>query len=120
MNFKKMPKPQQSEINKTYTVDDLKMVKVTFTFPVWKTSSFDDICSEFEDSYMNIRDNGMIEESDISFEDLSDWNKDSNKNNDWYFYHRDIEVTVKDILEQTKNAFTNKSKPKPKPKRKGK
>jgi hypothetical protein len=118
MNFKKIAKPEHNESNKTFTVDNLKMVKVTFTFPVWKSSSYEDICNEFEDSCLSIRDNGVIEESDMSLAELSDWNNTHNKENDWYFYHRDLEVTVKDIVDETKVAIVNKSKPKPKKKKK--
>ena len=120
MNFKKIAKPEHSEENKSFTVDNLKMVKVTFTFPVWKTSSYEDICTEFEDSTLSIRDTGVVEESDMSLAELLDWNNTHNKENDWYFYHRDLEVTVKDIVDETKVAIANKSKSKSKPKPKKK
>jgi hypothetical protein len=120
MNFKKIAKPEHSEENKSFTVDNLKMVKVTFTFPVWKSSSYEDICNEFDDSCLSIRDNGVIEESDMSLAELLDWNNTHNKENDWYFYHRDLEVTVKDIVDETKVAIANKCNPKAKPKAKPK
>lgn len=112
MNFKKIAKPASSRTEKTYTVDDLKMVKVSVTFPVWKTASFEDICQEFNDS-VNINDTGVIEESAITVSDLENWVKNyksEDSDGEWYFYHRDMDITADDIIRNSKSKPKRKSK----------
>lgn len=115
MNFKKINKPVSSDdFDNDFTASDLKMVKVTFTFPVWKNSTFADICAEFSDSNLIIEDHGTIEESPVTLAELEAWHKEYDKisDNSWYFYHRDTDYTVEDIINNSK------SKPKSKPKKK--
>jgi hypothetical protein len=112
MNFKKINKPTNTgEDDKNFTVDDLKMVKVTFTFPAWKTASFQDICSEFADADLTAHENAVVEESSVNLSELKSWNDEYTKiaGNSWYLYHRNIDVSVDDIVE-------NGKKPKPKKK----
>lgn len=111
MNFKKINKPTYpDDFNNDFTASDLKMVKVTFTFPVWKNATFEDIRGEFSDSDLNIEDHGTVEESPVTCAELEAWNEEFNKvaGNDWYLYHRDIDYTIADIIKNSK------SKPKPK------
>ena len=118
MNFKKINKPTNTDQDdKNFTVDDLKMVKLSFTFPVWKTSSFHDICSEFADADISAHDNAVVEESSVTLSELESWNDEYAKitGNSWYLYHRNIDVSIDDIVE---NGKKSKSKSKSKSKKK--
>ena len=99
MNFKKIT--NTDKIKKDFfSVDDVKMVKLSFIFPVWKNSKPDEILSEFSDSDIFYLEKFELEEASPSVKDLEDFQKTIK--GDWYFYHRDHEVTLKKIIEASK------------------
>lgn len=119
MNFKKIDKPKYNDdFDNDFTASDLKMVKVSFTFPAWKNASFAEIRAEFNDSDLNVDDHATVEESPVTCAELEEWNKEYIKvaGNDWYLYHRDIDYTVVDIIKNSKSMSKPKSKPKSKKK----
>jgi hypothetical protein len=109
MKFKKISNPKKPNVNKIFTINDLKMVKVTYTFPVWKTAGPDDIMAELSDSDLDQFD-ATIEEAVPSYKDLEDFMKSRPENADWYFYHRDIDVTLSDILMDSKKPSKKSAK----------
>lgn len=119
MNFKKINKSVRDNYTGTdFTIDDVKMVKVSFIFPVWKNDTFFDIRSAFSDSDLTVDDHATIEESPVTIADLVKWNDEyvNATGSPWYLYHRDIDFTIDDIINNTKDRPAKKQKQKKKSK----
>lgn len=115
MNFKKINKSVRDKYTgDDFTVDDVKMVKVSFIFPVWKNDSFTDIRNAYSDSDLTVDDHATIEESPVTLSDLVAWNNEYLKvyGSSWYLYHRDIDFTIDDIIANTKERPAKKQKKK--------
>jgi hypothetical protein len=103
MNFKKI-KDKSEKIDSTLSAESLKMVKVSFTFPVWKDWSARDIMAEIND--MSLEDTPHeIEESSVTVEDLVKYSKEVKG---WYFYHRNHDISLKDIISNSKKKTKKK------------
>jgi hypothetical protein len=101
MKFKKIETSKQSQSDE-FTVDDVKMVRLSFTFPVWKNASVEDILSEFNDADACYTLAFGLEEAKPTLQDLEKFN--TSISDDWYLYHRELDVTVKDIIENSKKS----------------
>ena len=104
MKFKKITdKPTANK--DTFDINDIKMVKLSFIFPVWKDAKPKDIFSEFTDSDIYSIEKFDIEEATPSVKDLETFQ--NSFDGDWYFYHREKEITLKQIISNSKK---NKNK----------
>ncbi len=104
MNYKKIDKT--IKVTSKPTVDDLKMVKVTLTYPVAKKADYGNILSELEGmTYYELEDLGNIEveESAVSLNEIKDWFKKTGiKPSEWEIPFMDDYVTVDEMIKNTK------------------
>jgi hypothetical protein len=107
MNFKKI-KDSNEIIASPLSAESLKMVKVSFTFPVWKDWAVRDIMAEIND--MSLEDiPHEIEESSVTVEDLVKYSKEVKG---WYFYHRNHDISLEDIISNSKKNTKKNTKKK--------
>lgn len=108
MKFKKIDTKQSSK-EKKFTVDDVKMVRITFTFPAWRSASVDDLLSEFNDSDVYSINSYEIEEAHPTVSELEAFSNSIER--DWYFYHSELDITLKQIISNSKRKkAVNESK----------
>jgi hypothetical protein len=103
MNFKKI-KDINEKIASPLSAESIKMVKVSFTFPVWKDWTASNIMAEIND--MSLEDiPHEIEESSVTVEDLVKYSKEVKG---WYFYHRNHDISLKNIISNSKKKTKKK------------
>lgn len=101
MKFNKIEIKKDSPTNEL-NVDSVKMVRLSFTFPVWKNSPVEDILAEFHDSDLCYDGPFGLEEATPTVQDLEKFAESFE--GDWYFYHRDLDITLNQIIENSKKS----------------
>ena len=105
MEFKKITNKHKFK-NDGFTIDDVKMVKISFIFPVWKNYTNEDILSEFYDSDLYSIEEASLEEATPTIKDLEEFQQSFD--GDWYFYHREEDITLQQIINNSKKKLDKK------------
>ena len=111
MNFKPVQTKSMTKKEEEYTVDDIKMVRITYTFPAWINEPTMESVSSATDSIMDLPPPD-VSEATPTLEDLIEWRGQAQ--GDWYFYHRDFDMSLDTIIENSQNSqnFSEKKKKK--------
>jgi len=107
MNFKPVQTKVMTKKEEEYTVDDIKMVRITYTFPAWINEPTMESVSSATESIMDLPPPD-VSEATPSLEDLIDWREQAQ--GDWYFYHREFDLSLDTIIQNSQNFSEKKKK----------
>jgi hypothetical protein len=107
MNFKPVQTKVMTKKEEEYTVDDIKMVRITYTFPAWINEPTMESVSSATESIMDLPPPD-VSEATPSLEDLIEWREQAQ--GDWYFYHREFDLSLDTIIQNSQNFSEKKKK----------
>ena len=101
MNFKPVQTKSMTKKEEEYTVDDIKKVRITYTFPAWINEPTMESVSSATESIMDLPPPD-VSEATPTLEDLIEWREQAQ--GDWYFYHREFDMSLDTIIENSQNS----------------
>ena len=100
MKFTKMT--DESEITNVPTISDMRMVRITFEFPVPKHYSFEGIESHLDELFGIYSENCTVEQSSVTVNDLVVWSEKVPYGDGVEFMFEDDYISLSEIIQNSK------------------